>query len=114
MVMLLPAASNGTPDRFVLCRTANGIHVLAGWQGGYLSADEWRFSTPLAKAAVDDDSYLVTTRSGSTYNLPLARYGMTNQTEQVFANFKFSASQDDISFDQLSAAEAWEALINLV
>ena len=102
----LPPGDNRA-DRFILIRTNQGVHILAGEYGGYGGSDTWRLSTPVVKMlAKTCEEWLVETKSGSTYTLFRGSYGFSGLTMSVYNNFKERADQEDRTFDYLEPEEA--------
>lgn len=60
-------------------------HILASWYGGYLGSDSWRLSTQIELVEDHPDYWLVTTRSGSQYELVRHPHcwGMSGLARQV-------------------------------
>uniref|UniRef100_A0A2A3K0S1 Uncharacterized protein n=1 Tax=Alloyangia mangrovi TaxID=1779329 RepID=A0A2A3K0S1_9RHOB len=74
------------PDAWVVLRLvvrygssapSNELRVLAGWRGGFLTADCWRMNSGIDGVAFVDGSYLITSKSGSVYRCGLDDYGVS-------------------------------------
>ena len=106
MITTLPPTNNGGPDSFVLIQSDFGYHILAGW-----SRDEWRLSTPLVSAKIDNEIWDVTTKSGSSYLLDMSRYGFTHLTKSIFNSFHLEAAKKDTCFRDLDENAALATLL---
>lgn len=60
-------------------------HILASWWGGYAGSDSWRLSTEIQLIEDCQDHWLVTTRSGSQYQLSRHQHcwGMSGLARQI-------------------------------
>lgn len=81
--------SDYTPDRWVVVeiKPVDGEtirKILAGWNGGYLGADEWRMSSGISEVKDDGDYYTITNHSGSVYTCYKNRIGMTGLSASIF------------------------------
>lgn len=61
------------------------FHVLSSWWGGWTGSDSWRLSTQITQVKDHPDYWLVTTRSGSQYELSRhpAYWGTSSLSRQV-------------------------------
>jgi len=79
-----------TPDRWVLLEIEpyKLYKVLAGWNGGYLSADEWRINSGI-KSLTDEGQYFTATgHSGSEYRLYKDAEGFNKISADVLYNLQ--------------------------
>lgn len=102
MGFLLPEAEL-TPDlwSFVYIESADRkmVRVIAGWRGGYLGGDEWRFSTPLQSISETEEGYLAWTESGSSYYLRKSGQDCSSSlVEAVYNKYKRVADENDVVF----------------
>lgn len=60
-------------------------HILSSWWGGYANSDSWRLSTQITRIQDYPDHWLVTTSSGSQYELSRRphRWGTSSLARQV-------------------------------
>lgn len=60
-------------------------HILSSWYGGYVNSDSWRLSTQIRLVEDHPDYWLVTTTSGSQYQLSRHQHcwGMSSLSRQV-------------------------------
>lgn len=60
-------------------------HILASWYGGYTGSDSWRLSTQIQLVEDHKSYWLVTTRTGSQYELSRHqhRWGTSGLARQV-------------------------------
>lgn len=59
-----------TPDNWVILKLPtlkDEYKVLAGWSGGYLEGDMWRFNSGISKIDEKEDYYNIHGYSGSVY-----------------------------------------------
>ena len=80
-------------DRWVVVRLTNlgeepFEKVLAGWYGGYLGSDEWRFSSLVETVVDNGDHYEFHNLSGSTYVCYKSDYGMSMLMYSTFEYYK--------------------------
>lgn len=81
------------PDRWKFIKfTLEGevsLKILSGNQGGYLDADTWRLSSAVEVISEEgDDTLIVRTASGNTYNLVIEREGFTSYTSEKYLQFQ--------------------------
>jgi hypothetical protein len=82
-----------TPERWVVIELTNPgeepfLKVLAGWYGGYLGSDEWRFSSLVETIVDNGDHYEFHNLSGSTYLCYKGCYGMSMLMAGTFEYYK--------------------------
>ena len=80
-------------ERWVVVRLTNlgeepFEKVLAGWYGGYLGSDEWRFSSLVETVVDNGDHYEFHNLSGSTYVCYKSAYGMSMLMYSTFEYYK--------------------------
>lgn len=82
------------PERWVVVKVTNRGEepfekVLAGWYGGYLGSDEWRFSSLIETVVDNGDHYEFHNLSGSTYIcFKEGGYGMNMLMQSIFDHYK--------------------------
>lgn len=93
------------PEAFVVVRLQHGdkeiYRVLAAWGGGYTGADAWRFSTEIVEAIDQGECWIVTTKSGSQYELKkhLSAYTLTALTSSIYNDFFKRAGETGVELE---------------
>lgn len=64
------------------------VKILSGFAGGYLEGDSWRLSTDVEKIEDNDNEYIVTTKSGSTYLLLKKNIGVSGPSAGMLQRIK--------------------------
>ena len=71
------------PDNWVVIKFKGDkphYKVLAGWSGGYLSADSWRLNSGITKARLEGNVFVFEGSSGSSYNCHKDSYAIRGNT----------------------------------
>jgi len=78
------------PDKWVIIKIDNGTpgeevyKVYGSWMGGYLDGDAWRLNSGITKVGFDEDMFIFTGYSGSSYHCYYKSYGVgTSYTSGV-------------------------------
>lgn len=84
-----------TPDNWVMLRVQSpdkvSTHILSGYSGGYTYGESWRLSCPIVLQAHLPGGLEATTESGSIYNLPQSKLGMTPYMQDVLASLRVNS-----------------------
>lgn len=96
--MQMPAEEGITPDSWVILEVNHEGErfqkILSGWSGGYLDGDSWRLSSPIKrikiriKIKLNQDYFIVDTKSGSFYTLWKSRQGLCKNTTGIYNELK--------------------------
>lgn len=86
--------SEYNPDVWVVVKFAGAdvpdgelYKILAGWYGGYLGADSWKFNSGITKITPDGDVFAVDGYSGSTYRCHRAAERVNLMTQGIFQQY---------------------------
>jgi len=84
--------STYTPDNWVILELHDGFltfyKVLAGWTGGYASADAWRINSGITRMDEDEHSFYFYGASGSMYECNKKYYGLRSNNSDIFKALK--------------------------
>tara|TARA_R110000764_G_scaffold236580_1_gene331943 strand:- start:461 stop:781 length:321 start_codon:yes stop_codon:yes gene_type:complete len=90
--------SEYSPDNWVVVKIMQpdqdtSYKVLAGWSGGYLDGDSWRFNSGITKVVCREEYVDFYGASGSVYQCPKGQYrlrmnnsGIWNQLKEKFGD----------------------------
>ena len=93
------------PDNWVVLKTLDNVYkVLAGWSGGYLSSDNWRISSGIAKVEDDKDHWLFIGHSGSIYKCHKKGYGVRTNIVGILQQLLTS---DSVSVELMDEKTDW-------
>jgi hypothetical protein len=80
------------PDRWVVIKIVNEGQIyhklLAGWDGGYLTGDEWRMNSGIISLAEYENYWGFVGHSGSLYICHKMRYGLTSLSGSIYKQLK--------------------------
>lgn len=77
------------PDAWVIVNMTSPKYgkiskILAGWYGGYLGSNSWKFSSGIEKIEQDGDMFIITNHSGSVYKCHKGIERFTVMTSGVY------------------------------
>lgn len=99
-----------TPDKWTILKVCQGFKetiykIMAGWNGGYLGADEWRINSGIASYEDCDDHYLFHGYSGSVYQCYKGREGFTSLSQSVYRRFVSESQGTDTTIEQITVED---------
>lgn len=80
-----------TPDNWVIIKFKGDdphYRVLAGWSGGYITADSWRVNSGITKVEETETAYLFYGSTGSCYNCRKSSYGLRMNNAHIWAQLQ--------------------------
>jgi len=101
-----------TPDTWTVVKVINGekfyYRILAGWGGGYTYGASWKLSSGIEQIVEEDDRYVISNASGSTY---VCRKGAPQHTSYTMSILK--GFQGDIGVENIFEEPIEEAILYL-
>lgn len=92
-----------TPERWVILNIKHIDHtyqcVFAGWYGGYLNGDSWRFSSKIERIEEFEDKFVFHNYTGSKYECFKAAYGASGFMSAVFGNVDAQAQKEGVEIE---------------
>jgi hypothetical protein len=93
------------PDAYRFVLHGGDVRLFTAWAGGFAGGDAWRVSSQVVGIEKAEDSWRVTTESGSVYTLQEKEGRLTAYTEGVYSEL--------IGFEHITPIKMYEA-INLL
>jgi hypothetical protein len=89
--------SNYTPDRWVVIKISHGENIVykvfACWYGGYAGGDSWKMNSGITSVVEENNYYVFSGASGSTYTCHKEHYGVNLYGQGVLSSLIAQAGE---------------------
>lgn len=107
--------SNYTPDRWVVIKITRAedimYRVFACWHGGYLGGDSWKLNSGITSVVRENDFYIFSGASGSTYTCHREQYGTNMYGHGVLSNIQEQAAEHGVTIEIMHEDTAFMEMV---